>query len=157
MKITLRFVTRSLFHFSIDTNLPVQFDPVKPKRSVWIGLELFPLRAFIIRKEDEAILIEALQQNDSHRWPRVAIRRGKAHRIDVANASLNRGGEPIPKLLDRVAIEVASAQTFADVLVTRSGWIMRNFHHANKVGVTSRCKEIIELQLATRLPRLGAA
>ena len=124
---------------------------------MWIGLELFPFRAFVIGKEHEAILIEALQQNDPHRRPRVAIRRGKAHRVDVVNASLNRGGEPVGKLLDRVAIEVASAQTFADVLVTRSGWIMRNFHHANKVGVTSRCKEIIELQLATRLPRLGAA
>ena len=39
MKIRLRLFTRRLFHFSVDTNLPVQFDPVKPKRGVWIGLE----------------------------------------------------------------------------------------------------------------------
>src|SRR5438477_985667 len=66
MKIDLRFVTRGLFHFSTDTNLPVEFDPVKHKRGVRIGLELFPLCAFVIRKEHEAILIEAFQQNDSH-------------------------------------------------------------------------------------------
>src|SRR5215208_4647836 len=84
MKVRLRFFTRSLLHFSTDADLPVEFDPVKPKRRVWIGLELFPFRAFIIRKEHEAILIEALQQNDSHRRSCVAIRRRKAHRIDVA-------------------------------------------------------------------------
>src|SRR6478752_7764967 len=132
MKITLRLFTRGLFHVSTDTNLPVKFDPVKPKRGVWIGLELFSLRAFIIRKEHEAILIEALQQNDSHRRSCVAIRRRKAHRIDVVNAGLNRGGEPIGELLDRVAIKVASAQPSADVLVPRSGRIAWDFHYLNK-------------------------
>ena len=46
MKISLRLFTRGLFHFSADANLPVKFDPVKPKRSVRIGLELFPLWYF---------------------------------------------------------------------------------------------------------------
>jgi len=118
MKITLRLFTRGPFYFSTDTNLPVEFDPVKPKRGVWIGLELFPLCAFIIRKEHEAILIEALQQNDSHRRFAIAIRRGKTHCIDVVNASLNRGGEPVGELLDRVAMQIATSQPFSDVLVT---------------------------------------
>src|SRR6478752_9676598 len=110
MKIRLRLFTRGLFHFSADANLPVELNPVKPQGGVWICLKLFPLCAFVIRKEHEAILIEALQQNDSHRRSRVAIRRRKAHRIDVVNAGLNRGSEPIGELLDRVAIKVASAQ-----------------------------------------------
>ena len=118
MKITLRLFARGLFRFSTDTNLPVEFDPVKPKRGVWIGVELFPLRAFIIRKEHEAILIEALQKNDSHRRSRIAIRRGKTHRVHVADTGLNRGGEPVPELLDRIFIEITPAQTFSDVLVT---------------------------------------
>src|SRR5204863_9395242 len=110
-------LTRGLFHFSTDTNLAVEFDPVKPKRGVRIGVELFALRAFIICKEDEAILIEAFQQNDSHGRSRVARRRRKTHRIDVVNASLDRGGEPVGKLLDGVAVEVATSQPSADVLV----------------------------------------
>src|SRR4051794_11154323 len=132
MKISLRFFTRGLFYFSIDTNLPVQFDPVKPKGGVRIRLKLSALRAFIIRKEHEPILVEAFQQNDSHRWPGVPIRRRKTHRIDVANASFNRGGEPVGELLNRVAIEIATSQSSANVLVTRSRRIVRNLHHLNQ-------------------------
>ena len=95
MKISLRLFTRGLFHFSADTDLPVEFNPVKPKGCVGIGVELFPFGAFVIRKKDEAVLIETLQENDSHRRSRVAIRRRKAHRVDVTNAGLYRGGEPI--------------------------------------------------------------
>ena len=45
MKICLRFFARRFFHFSADANLPVQFDPVKRQRRIWIGVELlaFPL------------------------------------------------------------------------------------------------------------------
>src|SRR4029077_16855963 len=89
MKIRLRLFTRGLFHFSTDTNLPVEFDPVKPKRGVRIGLELFPLCAFVIRKEHAAILIEAFQKNDSLRRSAMAIRRRKTHCIDVVNTGLN--------------------------------------------------------------------
>jgi hypothetical protein len=74
-------------------------------------------------------LIEALQKNDSRRRSAIAIRRCKTHRIDVADTGLNRGGEPIPKLFNRIRIKVAPAQTFADVLVTRSGWIAWDFHY----------------------------
>src|SRR5262249_19187206 len=61
MKISLRLFTRGFLHFSADTNLPVEFDPVKPKRGVRIGLELFPLCAVVIGEEHEPILIETLQ------------------------------------------------------------------------------------------------
>ena len=118
MKISLRFFTRGLFHFSADTNLPVEFNPVKPKRCVRIRVELFPFGAVVIRKEDEAVLIETLQENDSHRRSRVATRRRKAHRVDITNAGLDRGGEPIRKLPDRIRIQIAPAQTFPDVIVT---------------------------------------
>jgi hypothetical protein len=60
MKISLRFLARGLLHFSADANLPVKFDPVKPQRGVRIRLKLFPLRALIVGKEDEAVLIETL-------------------------------------------------------------------------------------------------
>ena len=118
MKISLRLFTRGLFHFPADTNLPVELDPVKTKSGVRIGLELFPFGAFVIRKKDEPVLIETLQENNSHRRSRVATRRRKAHRVDITNAGLNRGGEPIRKLPDRIRIQVAPAQTFPDVIVT---------------------------------------
>src|SRR6266487_1930263 len=89
-----------------------------PTGCVGIGVELFPFGAFVIRKKDEAVLIETLQENDSHRRSRVATRRRKAHRVDITNAGLNRGGKPIRKLPDRIRIQVAPAQTFTDVIVT---------------------------------------
>jgi hypothetical protein len=60
MKIGLRLFTRGLFHFSADSNLPVELNPVKPKRRIWIGLQLFALFALVICKKHEAILVEAL-------------------------------------------------------------------------------------------------
>ena len=118
MKIGLRLFTRGLLNFSADANLPVELDPVKPKRSVRIRFKLFSLRALVIRKEHEPVLIETLQQNNSHRRSAIAIGGSEAHRIDVADTGFNRGGKPIPELFNRISIKVAPAQTFSDVLVT---------------------------------------
>ena len=118
MKIALRFFTRGLLHFSTDTNLPVEFDPIKPKRGVRIGLKLFPFCALVIRKKYEAIFIEALQQNDSHRRYAIAPRGGETHCVHVADTGLNCRGEPIAKLFNRVAGKIAPAQAFTDMLVT---------------------------------------
>jgi hypothetical protein len=70
-----------------------------------------------------------VEENDSHRRSRVAIRRRKTHCIDVANASLNRGGEPIGKLLDRVR----DGGRYVAALCRRARNVMRKdraeFHH----------------------------
>src|SRR5262249_13800766 len=66
MEISLRLFPRGFFYFSADPNLSVELDPVKTKRGVRIGIELFPLGAFVIAEEDEALLIKTFQQNDSH-------------------------------------------------------------------------------------------
>ena len=58
MKISLRLFPGNLFNSSADPDLPVEFDPVKAKRGVRIRIELFPLRALVIAKEDEAVLIK---------------------------------------------------------------------------------------------------
>src|SRR5437660_2268630 len=59
MKITRRFLTRSFFHFAVDTDLPIQFDPIKSERGVRICLELLPFFTLIIGKEDKAVLVES--------------------------------------------------------------------------------------------------
>src|SRR5437899_2261172 len=66
MKISLRFLTRGFRHFSADANLPVQFDPVKPQRRIRIGLELLSFFALVIGKKNEAVVVEAFQQNNPH-------------------------------------------------------------------------------------------
>src|SRR6266403_3963438 len=59
MKISLRFFTRGLLHFSADANLPFQLDPIKRQRRVRIGIELLPFFALVVGKKDESILVEA--------------------------------------------------------------------------------------------------
>src|SRR4030095_3454089 len=98
MKIGLRFFARGFLDFSADTNLAIEFDPVKPKRSVRIGLKLFSLCALVIRKKHEAVLIETLQQNNSHRRSAISPDSGEAHCVHVADTGLNGGSEPIAKL-----------------------------------------------------------
>ena len=80
MKITLRFLTRSFFHFAADTDLSIQFDsqPARPegsvvrridagvrdklriaRRGVRIGLQLPSFFTLIIREEDKTVLVES--------------------------------------------------------------------------------------------------
>src|SRR6266404_9661956 len=59
MKITLRFLTRSFFHFAADTDLSIQFDPIKGERGVRIGLQLPSFFTLIIREEDKTVLVES--------------------------------------------------------------------------------------------------
>src|SRR5947207_3749876 len=58
MKISLRFFARSSVHFPADANLPVQFDPIKRQRRIWISLELLSFIALVVTKKDKAILVE---------------------------------------------------------------------------------------------------
>src|SRR6476661_4627644 len=110
MKIGLRFFARRFLDFSADTNLAVELDPVKAEGSVRISLELFPLCALVIRKEHKPVVIETLQQHNSHRRSPIAAGGSETHCIYVADTGLDRGGEPIPKLFSRIGMKVAPPQ-----------------------------------------------
>src|SRR6476646_10843787 len=150
MKISLRFFTRSFRHFSADANLPVQFDPVKRQCRVRIGLELLSFFAFVIRKKNEAVLIEAFQQNNADRRSAIPAGSGQAHCVDVANTRFDCGGEPVAELLDWIGIKIAPAQTFPGVLVARSGRISWNLHEHKKSG-----QDIAARKLSTHSSRSG--
>src|SRR5574338_1081851 len=128
MKISLRFFTRGFLNFSVDANLPVEFDPVKPKRGVRISLELFPLCALVICKEHEPVVIETLEQNNSHGRSAIATGGGETHCINVPDPGLNGSGKPISELFHRVTSKVAPAQTLSDVIVTQSRRIACKVH-----------------------------
>ena len=138
VKISLRFFARGFLHFSVDANLPVELDPVKRQRRVRIGLQLFPFLAFVIGKKNKPVLIEVFLQKDADRRSAIPAHGGEAHCVDVPNACLDRGTEPVPKLFDRVGIKIAPAQTFLGVLVARGGRISRDFHQDNK-STAQRC------------------
>ena len=125
----LGFFARSFFGCSIDADLLFHFHPIERERSVRIFFELPALFAGVIRVKNKTVLIETLQENDAHR--RLSIRRsgGEGHRIRVANVSCDRGSKPTIELLNGIWIEIGAAQTFSDVLVTKTGDIERRRFH----------------------------
>ena len=118
MKIRLRLFARGFFCFPANANLSIKFNPVKCQCRVRVGIELLSFFAFIVGKKDESIVVEAFQQNNPHGWSAVSPSCGQAHCIDVANPGLNRSREPVSKLFDRIAAEIAATQASGRVFVT---------------------------------------
>src|SRR4026209_1067033 len=139
MKIGLRFFARSFSRFPTDSNLSVEFDPVKCQRRVRVGVELLTFFALVIGKKHEPVLVEAFQKSNPHRRPAISPSCGKAHCIDVANTGFDYRSEPISKLFDRIAIEIAPAQTRRGVFVARSGGITWRLHR-QKLAHASRLR-----------------
>src|SRR5262245_7473938 len=145
MKIGLRFFTRGFFCLPANANLSVKFDPVKCQRRVRVGIELLSFFAFVVGKKNEPILVEAFQQHDAYGWSAISAGCSQAHCIHIADFGLDRRCKPVSKLFDRIAAEIAPAQTFSDMLVTRSIGISRRLHHNKKsAGTILRSKEIVE-------------
>ena len=134
MKINLRFFAGGLFHFSADSDLPVQFDPIKCHRRVRIRGELLSFLAFVICKEHEAVLVETFQQNDAHCRLGVGAGGGEAHRVHIANTGLDGGGKPVRKLFDWIGIKITPAQALPDMLIAGRSRISWHLHHAKNNG-----------------------
>src|SRR5579884_2174985 len=128
VKVNKRFLPGNFFRAAANANLSIQFDPVKGQCGVGIGCKMFPFFAFVIGEKDKALVVEILQQHDSHRRPAVWGDRCQAHGIRVANTGLGCRGKPVAKLLDRIRVEIAPAKTFADMLVSRGLRIAWNLH-----------------------------
>src|SRR5260370_21845918 len=110
MKIFLGFLARSFFNLSLDPNLSLHFHPIHHQRSVRIFLELATFGAGVIREENEAALIEILEQdNAGGRF--LTCTGGQRHRVSVVNPSFNRGRKPGVKLFHRIGIEIGPAQS----------------------------------------------
>src|SRR5581483_1434098 len=128
MKVRLRFFAGSFFCLTANANLTIQFNPVKRQRGIGVRIQLLPLFALVIGKKHESIAVETFQQDDTHRRSSISSSSGQAHGIDISNPSLNRRGEPVAKLFDWIAVEIAAAQPSRRVFITRSGRISRRLH-----------------------------
>ena len=135
MKIRLRLFARGFFRFPANANLSIKFNPVKCQCRVRVGIELLSFFAFVIGKEDEPVLIEALQQNNPHRWPAISPGRGQTHCVDVPNTGFNRSSEPVSKLFDRIAIKIVAAQPATDVFVAKTRVIERRLFHIERAMI----------------------
>src|SRR5690242_16637461 len=119
MEVTLRFFARRFLNRTGYSHLPIELNPIESEGRVRISIKFPPLLTFVVCKKNEAVMVESLEKNDAD--GRLRFRRGgsEAHGIDIANPRLDRGGEPIGKLLDGIRIEVASMQAADAVVITR--------------------------------------
>src|ERR1043165_2984577 len=65
MKIFSRFLARRFFDGTLNSNLALNFHPVKNKGDVWIFFQLLSFLARVIGKENETALIKVFQKNNS--------------------------------------------------------------------------------------------
>jgi hypothetical protein len=79
---------RDGLHRSLDTDLAEQRLPVEAQRRPGMRREVPSLAALGIGVEDEAALVDALQQHDAGRRPAILADRRQRHRMRVARLGL---------------------------------------------------------------------
>jgi len=91
---------------AFDANLPSQGMPVEHERSLRVSLELATFPALVVRVEDEAVLVDAMQEDDPGGGPSVRIRSRQSHRLGHRQAKSPSLVEPCSELLHRIVREV---------------------------------------------------
>ena len=88
-----------------DAHLPPERVPVEEERRPRVRRELGALAALVAGEEDEASLVEALQQHHAHGRPSVARRGREGHRLGGAHSRRPGLLEPGGELAQRVGID----------------------------------------------------
>src|SRR5439155_6739185 len=90
-------------------NLPPERRPVEEERRARVRLELATLARRVVRVEDEASLVEALEQHHADRWRSVRRRSRERRRLGCLDGGA-RLCEPDAELLERIGGEVAAPE-----------------------------------------------
>ncbi len=102
LKILLRFAPRQFVDTSFDSELPLEFRPVKHNGRARIPAKVGSLAAVVVGVEDEAAAADAAIQDDAHRWASVARRGRERHRFGERLAGLLRLAKPLPEQRERI-------------------------------------------------------
>ena len=101
-EVGVRFGGRKLRDTSGDTHLAVDLAPVKYQGGMGIRGQLLPLTAFVIGKEEEAALIDSLEQDHSRRWAAAGRSGRESHSVRFGEPGAFDGAEPAAELLNGV-------------------------------------------------------
>jgi hypothetical protein len=93
---------------------------MEEQRDARIALDLAPLAALVARVENEAALVEVLQQHDARRRPAVAGHGRERHRVRLVQLGGERLLEPTGELPVRIALDVRLVERFAHVLPAKA-------------------------------------
>lgn len=109
-EVGVAFLGACLDDATVDAHLPFQLDPVEKQARVRIGGQFVAFAAFVIREEDEALFVHALDEQDPRGRTSVLVHRGERHRVWFGQFGVERLGEPFVELLDRVGIHVGHVE-----------------------------------------------
>ena len=93
-----------------DAHLAAEGIPVQKQRRAWIRLELLALPARRVRVEDDALLVELLQEHHAHRG--CTVHRRRRERARLRHSHRDGGvGEPAQERRERIVrVEVGAPQ-----------------------------------------------
>src|SRR5215210_9249668 len=91
---------------AFEANLPAQGLPVEDERGPRVRLEVATFPAFVVCVEDEAVIVDSVQENDPGRGSSVRIRGRQSHGLGHRQAKSPSLVEPCSELLHRVVREV---------------------------------------------------
>src|SRR5579862_404386 len=111
VEILIRFGWCHFGHAAGDANLTVERSPIENQRGIRVFLKLLTFAAFVVREEDEALLVDAFEQHHSGRWFARAGCGGERHGGRLLQSGFEGDFEPFLKLPDGVGIGVALSET----------------------------------------------
>src|SRR5437867_3677294 len=108
---------------ALDAHLALQLRPAEKQHRLRVFLELTALAAAVVRVEDEAERVEALQQHGTRR--RTPLFRGgrERHRVGQSYTGLQGLVEPAAELRERIRVEILLLQTGTHVFLTEGSEI----------------------------------
>src|SRR6185312_10026960 len=85
-EIRVSFSVARRFGATLDADLNLHRRPVEAQRAVRVGEQLAPLASFVVGVEDEAALVESLEEHDSVRWAAVCTDGCHRHGVRIGEA-----------------------------------------------------------------------
>lgn len=110
------FACRHAFGQAADRHLPVQWQPGKEERHIWVLGNLTRLAAFQVRVKNKAALIKLFEQDRSRRRPPIRSHRRQGHRIRLDEFRLARLFHPSREQLERVGAQIFLTQ-FSEIVM----------------------------------------
>ena len=86
-----------------------------------------PLAALVVGVEDEAALVERLEQHDARRRAALRVDRGERHGRGLRHLRLERLGEPGVELLEGVGVDVGLVEALEGVVLAQVGDVHGGF------------------------------
>ena len=119
--VLLRFAIGHARDLALDAHLTLEFDPMEQQRCMAVVRQFAALAAVVVGEEDEAVGVVALEQHDARGRASLRIGGRQCHRVGLGQARAQRFVEPVGKLGDRIAGDVAFVEALARVFLAQLG------------------------------------